>query len=551
MALIVVILGAAFTAWCVDASFNRGNLSSIPNYDDVTYFLSATKVLEAFRSSGFHGVADVIHQRAAVLHSPYSTMLAAAAFATLGYNDSSPYIFNFLAILLYLFFLCHILRDLPLTMRCAMMVFFLTLPFATMAVVEFRPDLCWATLVGFCAVFGVSSRAYFDDWRQPAIHALLFALSLLVKPSIFAMTIVVFGLSVCYQMAMALIDRRELSWRVIAKFASIYMIVSFVIAGPYFIFFGVDIWDYFLKNLFGSNKEIWAYQGDWLHQAGYYLAGGAAASNLGYSGWIAGCFFLTGTVAAIVRRDAAGMKLAGGLWGIVIPVYLINSLVDMKSPFVGAAFYSILIFASACLWNNAVSAFLLRHPQSKRIWTAGMIALAVFSMMLYQWPQHSGRMASPLGRDFKYVGERVISAISGLPLPKNPMIVFTQSGPVICENIEMWFAMHNIPISIINMSCFHDLAFERVVSGADLIFLQDPGMMGAFLRLPFESLQAQLRRMVSADSRFKLIKTIKALDGKYIYIYVNKRRIAASIDSGGTTCSDQNVFPNHTDAAGH
>jgi len=520
MLVIVVVLSAAFTAWCVDASFTRGSLSSVPNYDDVTYFLSATKILEAFHHSGFDGIVKLLQEHRDILHSPYSTMLAAAAFAVLGYHDSSPYIFNFFVILFYLLFLWQTLRDLPLAMRSAIMVCFLALPFATMAVVEFRPDLCWATLVGFCAIFGISSRTYFTDWRQPAIHAVLFAVSLLVKPTTFPMTIFVFGYSVCFQLAMEWHDRKALPWRNILKLMPIYVFVTFVIAGPYIIFFGSETWTYFREDVFGVNKGLWVYQGDLLHHLGYYLASGAAKSNLGYPGLIIGCFFLAGTYDAVARRDAAGIRLAGGLWGIVAAVYLINTLPNLKSAFLGGAFYATLIFSAACLWNNAVTEFLRRHPQSKHLLTAGAIVLMSLSIMLYQWPKHSGRWTSVEGRNFNYVGKSVMNEIARLPLPQNPMIVFTQTGPIIFENVEIWFLQRGQAVNIINLS-FNDniSAFNKILGEADLILVQDPNSMGAFLRLPSESLQEQFRQILSTDPRFTLVKKLEALDGKNIYIY--------------------------------
>ncbi len=520
MAMIVVILGASFTAWCVDASFEKGRLSSLPNYDDVVYFLSATTILEAFNRSGFNGVAKVIYLN---FHSPYSTLLAAAAFAMLGYHDSSPYIFNFLVVLLYLSFLSYTLRDLPFLMRLAMMVFFLSLPFATMAVVEFRPDLCWATLIGFCAVFGVSRRNYFRDWRQPAIHAVLFSFALLAKPSTFAMTIIVFGLSACCRVAMEWLDHRSLSWQGIARTALVYLIVTCMIAGPYFVFFASQTWEYFWKNLFGANKAIWTYQADWLQHFGYYLSGHSLASNLGKGVWIIGCFWLFGTIAAVARRDNVGIRLAGGLWIIVISIYLLSSLAQMKSPFLGGAFYSTLIFGAACLLNEMSKGILPFRVQSRFIFTSLSILLAVSGVMLYQWPAYSGVMNSETGRNYKHIGEMAVNEISGLPLPKNPLIVFTHSGPVGMGNVVMWFLQQGLPIRFENMSCRRNIKdFEQAIQDADLVFLQDKGMMGANLRFPSESFQERFRSIVSGDQRFDLLRKIETLDGKNVYLYINK-----------------------------
>jgi hypothetical protein len=520
--LILAAMAAAFTAWAVDRSHEQGRLSSVPIYDDAVYFLSGTQILEAFRSDGWSGVSAAIRTNG--LHAPFSTALASIAYATAGYHDAAPYAWNGVVVALYLGLLASLLWSIPLAARLVLLAFYLTIPFATMAVVEFRPDLCWSVLVGFCGVFGVTSRGYFRDWRLPLAHGLFFALALLVKPSTFAMTLIVFGWSVVCRFAIEWAVERRAPVRALPRLVAMWLAVTVVVAGPYWFFFGRETWIYFWQNSFGTNKAIWAYSGGILDKLGYYIAGEGALSNLGWMGWLLVLLFVAAGTVSFRLRDRWSLAETVALAGLVLVTFGINTIAGMKSPFLGGAFYASLIFGSAASLATLARAVKAGMTRSARVAAVSAMILLAAGMLLYQWPRYSAAVASERGRNFRHVEEQVVEALKGLPVRENPVLLFTHSGPLIRENIVRRYLQQRRPVRGISMSFYQsENEFSQALRSADVVFVQDVGVLGSFPNLPAESLQGSYRSILEAHPSFRMVSAAEALDGRQVYIYWRER----------------------------
>src|SRR5262245_16574670 len=107
--LIILLLAIGFTAFSVHTSMQKGRLSNIPNYDDVTYFASATDLVQSVRQDGWRGLAAFMSRDS--LHSPYSISLAALAYAIGGYHDVAPYAANGVLIVVYLSCIAYFFRS--------------------------------------------------------------------------------------------------------------------------------------------------------------------------------------------------------------------------------------------------------------------------------------------------------------------------------------------------------------------------------------------------------------------------------------------------------
>jgi len=159
----VLALTLAFTAACVQESGRRGRLASTPNYDDCVYCLDGALLRNAVVNDGVAGGWSLFEERAH--HSPFSALLASAAFVLLGQHEPSPYWMNGLVVLLYLAGVGYLLWPLPTPSWLLALGIFLTPPFITMGVVEFRPDIAWAEVSGFGVVWMVTREQMF---RVPA-----------------------------------------------------------------------------------------------------------------------------------------------------------------------------------------------------------------------------------------------------------------------------------------------------------------------------------------------------------------------------------------------
>ena len=147
MIAFILLVSCVFVHWSLIESFAHGRLASEPNYDDVAYFYSGAQVLQSLRN-GY-----VVQTLFGPMHSPFSVLLAATSFAIWGAEDWAPYAGNAVVVICYLAALCYFLRHLPVGVQMGLLLIFLSLPFATMAIVEFRPDIMWAILVGCAAVY--------------------------------------------------------------------------------------------------------------------------------------------------------------------------------------------------------------------------------------------------------------------------------------------------------------------------------------------------------------------------------------------------------------
>ncbi|MGH8475036.1 MAG: hypothetical protein ACRER2_04570, partial [Methylococcales bacterium] len=406
----IVTLAVLFSAMTIRTSFQIGRLSSAPGYDDVVYFLSATRLLEAFHQTGLTGFAEELRHHG--LHSPFSSLLALAAFASFGYQDWAPYAFDSLIIIAYLAILAYFFRGLPLSSRIVMLIPYLALPFATLAVVEFRPDLCWAVVIGFCAVHAITCRDYFSAWRSPILHGLLFGLALLIKPSTFAITLVVFGYSAVSASAIQCMESRaNLTIKTILSHIGAAIGLALILATPYWIPYWAKTWHYFWANSFGKNREIWETPGDFWHQANFYFSGPGAQNNLGYPGLVIVALSVAASFMPAIRSDRILRARTLALWGVVALSYAINSLAGMKSPFLAGALYGTLIISSAFLLNQAAMIWLASKARSSAALPVVTAILAVTAFSLYHWPDYSAGWHSEFGANHKrvqYETERIL-----------------------------------------------------------------------------------------------------------------------------------------------
>ncbi len=334
---LIFLLAVGFTWLCVQHLQQKGRLSNVPNYDDVTYFAPATDLVESVREGGIDGLKSFLFRD--WLHSPYSIGLAAAAYFIGGENDAAPYAANVVVVIAYLLGIGYFAR------KCGAAEFFLllwiglTLPFAAMAVAEFRPDLAWAMVTGFTVVFTLTREDFFERGRNSLIFGVLAGIDLLIKPSTFAMTLLALGAAFGgrWLVEFARVER-ETAWRVALPRAAAALGMGGLVASPYYFFHWRDTWQYFYTNSFGRNAGVWTAHGNRWHQWLFYVSRPGASSNFGR------VFYLVeaGIVALLIwqfRRSGRVGRLQIGFLALIMGmIYGINSMANAKTCFLGGAF---------------------------------------------------------------------------------------------------------------------------------------------------------------------------------------------------------------------
>jgi len=525
----VLALAFAFTAACVQESGRRGRLASTTNYDDCVYFLDGALLRNAVANDGLTGGWRMFQERAH--HSPFSALLASAAFVLLGQHEASPYWMNGLVVLLYLAGLGYLLWPLPTPSWLLVLGIFLTPPFITMGVVEFRPDIAWAVVTGFGVVWMVTREQLFRVPARGAFAGCCMAAALLIKPTTFVLTVLLFsGAAVSRGIP-------QLAWWQATRARAVEQpgnpasgLLAFggallALAGPYWWFFGGDIWAYFWNNSFGVNKAVWAYPGTNAQALLYYLTGEAARSNVGLSGWVLLLGSLASTMFLFVTRAALRWRLAV-LLAALLATFTINMLAEMKSPFLGGAIYGLWLFGTAYACAEVYGVLMAAEPSATRTrllrWSPLLLAVALgLCSFLYRWPQYSDWGADPVRcSNYRSAAAHMATLLEQRTASLPRSILFVQAGPIVKEDIGLWFAARNVPVRL------GSAAFDR--SEADFatrypqfewVVLQELGTLGASPNMPAEPLLPAFTRMVQADTRYRLVLEFAADNGKKVWVF--------------------------------
>jgi len=528
VAILVVLLLLAtigFTSFNLGVSKRMGRLSGVPNYDDVVYLNSASKIYYLGKTAGLPAAAAAA--LGTELHAPFPVLNGLAGFLIFG--PDIDHIYNMLAIvvLTYLLFAAAVTRGPPLVLWLGLALFSLAVPFATMCAVEFRPDLMWATVLGGSSILFLTAATPFSSWKASILFGFAIGAALLIKPSTFAMTLLVTG-GVWFLVALTALLDKSAGSSSIAKGLGLTFLGTLVVSGWYCIPHAGEIFDYFYVNSFGENKDIWIYKGDLFSRFWYYVTGVPLQSNLGklflpflaiYLSGVGRDLFATGTLRSRLR-GAAFLWMLGCLFAV-------NAYFSMKSPFLGGAFYSFLIFGA--LWH--LSQFFQSAPL--REWCSGIprqigVCMIIWGLgaAVYAFPYVSV-MDTERTRVEAYVNRALLSDLLARITMHRCNVLVTQGNPVVGEYLQMEFRKRGKDLRITNT------AMERTVQKVvDLskhrryAVVQDQNMTGAPLdAIPGEKLQPELIAYFGKSPNWRLIATYPDHRGHNVYLYEHLNRL--------------------------
>ena len=517
----VLLVSCIFVRWSLSQSLAHGRLASEPNYDDVTYLYKGARILHSVRAG------DVTEALTSNMHSPFSVVLAATSFAMWGGQDWAPYAGNVVIVLCYLLLLCYFLRRLPVGVRLGLLLIFLSLPFATMAVVEFRPDIMWATLVGFATVYLSTTNRDFSSPLEALGIGLIYGAAMMTKPSTFLMTTSVIGLGgLLRTLRLALVGKLKLSTFIVWLLC--FAIAALLVAGPYYSLHYQQIWRYFYENSFGQNKDYWIpTQTLFAHLTHYISSDHAAASNLGRWRLPLLTFVALALLWRFMRVKEREKRLVFASLAIVlVATWLASSLFGMKSPFLGGAFYGTLIFAFAYLLAevlNSAHGFLAR-PIVQSIAFAG---LAIVAATMHTWPAYS-EWGFPRANFYGQANKGVWNEIRNAATTYAPSdgvldVYYSNSSPIPPELPRLRALQSNVLLRMHHGSLAKSMEAQRALfERCDMIVVQDSSLPEVNPNFPGEKLQGQITAEVLSTPGFKLAKDIFVSDSQRIYVLHNE-----------------------------
>jgi hypothetical protein len=524
MAAFVLLVSCAFVYWSIFKSFAHGRLATEPNYDDVGYLYTGASLLHALRAG------DVMQALASYMHSPFSVLLAASSFAVWGAKDWAPYAGNAVIVVAYLVGLCYFLRRLPIGVQMGLLLAFLSLPFATMAVVEFRPDMMWATVVGFATVYLSTTSRDFSSRLEAFGIGLIYGAAMMAKPSTFLMTTAVIGLSGLLRTLRQAFLGKLKPWSFLVWLAC-FLCAAVLIDGLYYSLHYKRIWDYFYGNSFGKHKEIWIQtQSLFTHLSHYIGSDYAAASNLGKWRLPLLSFVALSLLFGAVRTKRTEQRLIfASLATVVVAAWLASSLFGMKSPFLGGAFYGTLIFASAYLLAELLRSAheLLSQPTAQAITFAGLGTLAY---AMHSWPTYS-EWDLPRANFYRQANTGVWNEIQDTSNKYSPSdgvldVYYSNSSPIPAELPQLRALQSRVALRMRRGSLAKTMeAQRRIFERCDMIIVQDPGLPDVNPNFPGEKLQMLITQEVLSRPGYELAREIVVSDNKRIYVLHNKETL--------------------------
>jgi hypothetical protein len=457
-------------------------------------------------------------------HSPYSIILATFSYALFGLDEVSPYYGNVLLVVMYLACLGWIFRSLPFLDWLIVLLLFLSPPFITMGVVEFRPDIAWAICTGFGVVFLVTADEIFRSPRRAAVAAFFFASALLVKPSTFVMTILLFSGAIASRVAVTLWEGRLRS-SVRSLLLGIFVFVGVVIAvaGPYWWHFGKDAVNYFLENSFGANKAVWIFQGSLSKFLLYYAIGEGARSNVGLSGIILSLLSVGCLYYLFFRKRKLRWKIIS-LISLLAAAFLVNTAAQMKSAFLGGGIYGIWLFASAYLIARTCTVLRTEEVKDRTFWRNILLASTLLAVIFYRWPSYSDWGRDRVGSsNYREINQKMKSFLDQHADHPPVNILFSQAEPIVMEATDLWFAFHHLKVQNGSAAfCRNETEFKQSYPSYDWVVLQECGTMGFAPNMPSEPHLAQFAEVINADTKYEVIKEFGTGNGKKIWIYARK-----------------------------
>jgi hypothetical protein len=515
----LLALAFVFTALNLRVSRECGRLSTVGSYDDIVYI---SKAAHAYFTAGREGVmAAVAPLLAEDLHAPFPVWNGFAGFLLFGFDINSVYLMLTVVVFSYLLIVWRLLRGTPVFLRDTLLLASLAVPFAGLCALEFRPDLLWATLLCGAGVIWLQAEHAFSRCRNAVWFGAMAGLVMLVKPSTFAMSFLVFG-GVWFLAALRAWVTRQASLAALGKGLALSLATFLLVSGWSWIPHAKSILDYFMVHSFGANQDVWALKGTLADRLLYYVRGYAKDSNLGGFYGLFCAIYLGGCLYEILRGPRLAERIRGAsfLW-MIVALFAVNGFFKMKSPYLGGSFYGFLIFGAVFY-----TAYFIRKPGAgifRRFGFQVLAALAIlgFVSVRYMFPP-AGMVNPEWGRAQRIVNEQMLAELVALDVKGPLRVLTTQGGPIIHEYLGMMLDAEGaqLVVSCAAMDRSLEEALPRL-GGVDFVVLQDPGILGKpGSPIPGEELQAPLKAHLDAiPQEWNQVRAITAPDGKNVYLY--------------------------------
>ena len=524
----LLLLSVLYAWFLVNFSYEYGRLATAIGYDDIVYFNDGLTRLRVFYE---RGVLDFLRDLGRnPPHSPFSTLLAAAAFAIFGIRDWAPYIANALVVFAMLLLVRHVVRSMPFYAQMAVLLFVLAPYFVMATVMEFRPDLP-AGLFGAIAVFLSVIRPITETkFRDRFFLGCVFALALLTKPTASLFVVVMMLASLGFSVYRSYSSPHGATVSSATLLAAQCLAISIVLVLPYY----YANWGHLTRYVSSATgSDIWVYSKDWSVKLWMYLGGAYGRQLLGGFLYVyAAAIVLFGSVLMFLGKKESA-KVLGGLVVMVSMAWFAPTYLGMGNPFFAATFYYLLLFSVTYGFVEFFD-FIVRS-KSARLYACAFGAAAVVCVLSlsYTTVQVSSPRSKPThSEDSLKVSQGIFEALEA-DVAKNARqsaaIYYTATGYVNNDLFAYYFNKKNKNIQLRGLFTFDtdEQEWLRLLEMSDYIVACDPGTGGvANENFPSGKLLDKSMALVRSRNDFVEIKSVPMSTGAYYYLF---KRVEKSV----------------------
>ncbi|HZK80931.1 MAG TPA: hypothetical protein VFC46_07685 [Humisphaera sp.] len=418
----------------------------------------------------------------------------------------------------------YFMRGAKIWQRILVGIFILTLPLSGKMIIEFRPDVAWGLTAAMAVILPLRTSFLNSSWKYRLAAGGWFAAALLVKPSIFPLTLATVGLA---WLLAAACDRaaygREVTVRRILRSWLVAAAPVFVFAGTHYILNFRVIAGYIAEILHGQNSALWYVAGGWPAQFKYFLIGVGGDFMLGFHLYVIAGVLAVGFLVLIAngRTDRDRLLRAIALAIVTFGAYFVPTWNKVKNAFFGAEF-QILIALSAVL---VVHMLCVRERKSK-ISCVGIflvIAMAVCGVWTYHFAMPYG-----MSGDESVAGANEVVRSIARTLFKDAhsgsWVTVTGAGWLNSEALEYLVRQRGKQL-IVATTCLIDdpKAYDAEYDRSDFVVAGEAGVGEFENYLPSSRILDQTLQMIRRRPDFEQIGSVRSTTGKRFFLFKSNR----------------------------
>ena len=431
----LIVIGAVLLLFttAISRSYFDGRLASPLTHDDINFFVEGIQHLTLLRTEGLLAlIADLIHGS---LHAPISTYQAMIAYLLFGIHDWAPYVLNIVYLFIFFGFAAYLLRDCPIAVLVAALIWLMLLPLSSNGFTEFAPEVICSLFTAIGAVLMMRLPLIEASFPSRFLAAFCFGLGFLCHPSAFPFTIIALlatvGLVFLRDIVLGGPPGQFLKGIV---FAAFNVALSIWLPALYMVPRYREYQEYFYDALFNS-ATAWVWfqtshePGGRLQQVLFYLSGVGGEFMFGEKLYAYLALIGAGYVAAWWRRDYQSLARQLELLVLAALFWALPTLSAFKNYLFASAFGFLLALMSVMALRSIYSALNGRRGA----WVVA--ASAVLILIFYRpaeyefYPPNTPETATDRAAAFHAIDEfKTVMLGNAPPNPQGVQVYMTNQG---------------------------------------------------------------------------------------------------------------------------